>query len=130
MPDYIDDPPQVLARVRAICDELPDAYEEQAWVGRRWRIRGRTFAHLRTVETPTEPVTWLKFRSRGAELDALLAQGGPFFPGGYGPDVVGVVLDGTTDWTEIAELLAESYRLFAPKRLVAMLDAAAWSESE
>ena len=29
---------------------LPDAYEEEAWVGTRWRVRKRTFAHVLTVE--------------------------------------------------------------------------------
>lgn len=35
---------------------------------------------------------------------------------------VGAYLDMDQDWDEIAELIEESYRLIAPKRLVAMLD--------
>jgi predicted DNA-binding protein (MmcQ/YjbR family) len=35
---------------------------------------------------------------------------------------VGAWLDGEQDWDEIAELIEESYRLIAPKRLVALLD--------
>jgi hypothetical protein len=31
-------------------------------------------------------------------------------------------LDGSTDWDEVAELLDASYRLTAPKRLIAELD--------
>jgi hypothetical protein len=31
---------------------------------------------------------------------------------------------GSTDWDEIAELVTDSYRLTAPKKLVAQLDAA------
>ena len=120
MPDYIDDPPDVLASLRSICLDLPEAYEEQAWAGTRWRIRRHTFAHVRTADTDGGPVTWLKFRSRGPELDALLALGHPFGPGGFGPDVVAMIIDGGTDWTEVAELLTESYRLFAPKRLAAL----------
>jgi hypothetical protein len=34
-----------------------------------------------------------------------------------------VVLDGTTDWVEIGELLTESYRVVAPDKLLALLDA-------
>ena len=34
---------------------------------------------------------------------------------------VGVYLDGDVDWGELAELLRDSYRLTAPKRLVAQL---------
>lgn len=122
MADYIDDPPDVLARLRSICLGLPEAYEEQAWAGRRWRIRKHTFAHVRTAETGTAPVTWLKFRSRGPELDALRAEGHPFTAGGFGPDVVAMIIDDGTDWTEVAELLTESYRLFAPRRLASLLD--------
>ena len=117
MPDYVDDPPDVLSRLRSICLGLPEAYEEPAWAGTRWRIRTHTFAHVRTAVTDGLPLTWLKFRSRGPELDALLAQGHPFSAGGFGPDVVAMVIDHATDWTEVAELLTESYLLFAPKRL-------------
>ena len=35
---------------------------------------------------------------------------------------VGVWLDGAVDWREVAELVEESYRMTAPKRLVAGLD--------
>jgi YjbR len=119
MPDYIDDPPAVLASLRSICLKLPEAYEEPAWAGTRWRIRQRTFAHVRTADTDRGPVTWLKFRSRGPELDALLAQGHPFAPGGFGADVVAMIIGEGTDWTEVAELLTESYRLLAPRRLAA-----------
>lgn len=123
VPDYIDDPPSLLAPLRAVCLGLPQAYEEQAWAGVRWRIRKHTFAHIRTVALEEGSMTWLKFRSRGPERDALLAAGPPFSPGGFGSDVVSMVLDDGTDWSEVAELVAESYRLFAPRRLVALLDA-------
>ena len=43
-------PAKVLRKVRPICMALPDAYEEEAWVGTRWRVRQRTFAHVLTVE--------------------------------------------------------------------------------
>ena len=121
MPDYIDDPPDVLARLRTICRDLPEAYEEPAWAGTRWRIRTHTFAHVRTADTGTGLLTWLKFRSRGPELDALLAQGHPFASGGFGADVVAMVIEDGTDWSEVAELLTESYRLFAPRRLAERL---------
>ena len=123
MADYIPDPPEVLANLRSICRQLPEAHEEPAWAGTRWRIRNHTFAHVRTASVTTGSVTWLKFRSRGPELDALLAQGHPFSAGGFGPDVVAMIIDGSTDWSEVAELLTESYRLFAPRFLVERLDA-------
>jgi hypothetical protein len=119
--EWIDHPPEILDRVRAICRGLPEAYEEQSWAGRRWRIRKRTFADLRTADTDAGPCTFIKFRSRGPELHALLQSGHPFFPAGYGEDVVGMLLDGSTNWTELAEVLTESYLLFAPKKLASRL---------
>jgi hypothetical protein len=36
----------VVARVAATALALPDAYEEDAWTGVRWRVRNKTFAHV------------------------------------------------------------------------------------
>jgi len=38
------------------------------------------------------------------------------------PTVVGLVIDAHTDWSEVAELVTESYCLLAPKKLVALMD--------
>ena len=37
-------------------------------------------------------------------------------------DEVGLVLDEPVDWEEIAELVTESYRILAPRRLVKLFD--------
>jgi hypothetical protein len=39
-------PLPVLARLRLVCLELPEAVEETAWEGIRWCVRGRNFAHV------------------------------------------------------------------------------------
>jgi hypothetical protein len=39
-----------------------------------------------------------------------------------GPDRIGVLLTDDTDWEEIRELVTDSYRMLAPKKLVALLD--------
>ena len=127
-PDYDEVPPAILRRLRLACAHLPEAYEEPAWTGVRWRIRTNTLAHVLTVrppETPEEPITHVTFHSRGEEHDALVAMGYPFFPG-WGPGLIAMVLrdDATTDWTEVKELVTESYCLLAPKKLVAKLEAA------
>ena len=112
---------------------LPDAYEEEAWTGTRWRVRKRTFAHVLTVEAGhglrphraagvDGPTTLVTFRSSGPELEMLRAAGHPFFYAGWGRDVVGMVLEAATDWAEVAELLTESYCVLAPKKLVALVD--------
>ena len=75
-----------------------------------------------TLDSPTGPTTVVSFRSSGAELAALRAAGHPFFRPGWGDNVVGMVLDGATDWAEVAELLTESYCIMAPKKLAALVE--------
>ena len=45
--------------------------------------------------------------------------GDPYFRTGCGGNVVGLLLDDLTDWTDLAELLTESYCLQAPAKLAA-----------
>jgi len=55
----------------------------------------------------------------------LLASGGRFFFPSYvgSKGWIGITLSTSTDWDEIRELVDDSYRLIAPKRLVKALDA-------
>jgi predicted DNA-binding protein (MmcQ/YjbR family) len=130
---YGDVPPEIVERLRAVCVRLPEVYEEPAWVGTRWRIRKRTFAHVLTVHGDHPPAyaramgvdgpaVLVTFRSSGAELDALIRAGHPFFKPVWAPDVVGMVLGEDVDWAEVAELLTESYCLLAPKKLAARVE--------
>lgn len=121
---YVDDVPEELEdRLRAIGETLPDAYEERAWVGVRWRVRKQTFAQLLAIDDEGEPRrVVLTFRSQGEELEVLKNAGYPFFLLGWGRDAMGMVIDDDTDWDEVAELVTESYCTRAPKKLVALLD--------
>jgi len=121
MTDYADVPPEVMAALRSICARLPDAYEEPAWTGTRWRVRKRTFVHVFALDSPNGPMTAMQFRSSGPELDILLHAGHPFFHAGWGTNVVGMVLDANTNWDEVAELLTESFCIMAPKTLAALV---------
>jgi hypothetical protein len=120
--EYAEVPDEVLTGLRAACAHLPEAYEEQAWTGRRWRVRKKTIAHVLALDSAEGPTTIMTFRASGDEIDALLGSGHPFFKAGWGGDVVGMVLDGDVDWAEVAELLTESYCVLAPKKLVAQVD--------
>ena len=122
MTDYADVPPEVVAQVRVICAALPETREEQAWAGTRWRIRNRTFAHVLTLDSPTGPDTLLLFRSEPPELDVLIRTGHPFFRPGSPNGAVGMVVGGDVDWSEVAELLTDSYCLLAPKKLAAAVE--------
>jgi hypothetical protein len=124
----------VVARLAKVALALPEAYEEDAWTGVRWRIRTKTFAHVmvgqegyesafRDITGVIEPTTVLTFRASGDELLALVHAGSPFYKPPWSPTIVGMVLDDTTDWAEVAELVTESYRCCAPQKLVRRLDA-------
>jgi hypothetical protein len=117
---------------RTVCLALPEVYEEDAWVGTRWKVRSNTFAHILEIVDgyppsfaaaagTRGPATVLTFRSAGHELDLILAADASFGPLWNRTDV-GVRLDVHPSWDELAELLIESYRLRAPKRLVRLLD--------
>ena len=75
-------PADVVDQLRSVCLGLPEAYEEQAWVGTRWRVRQRTFAHVLVLDRGWPPAyaratgidgpaCVLTFESSGAELEAL-----------------------------------------------------------
>lgn len=119
--------PSYIARVAAYALALPEAHEEDAWTGVRWRVRTRTFAHVlmttpdRAADNGIEiagPTPILTFRSDGEELLALTLAGPPFFKPPWAPTVVGLLLGDGTDWDEVRELVTESYRLLAPQKLV------------
>ena len=132
-PPRIEPAGDVVARVASTALALPDAYEEDAWTGVRWRIRTKTFAHVlvaqegyasayREMMGVTEPTTVLTFHASGDELLALLNAGPPFYKPPWSPTIVGMVLDDDTDWDEVAELVTESYRFCAPQKLKRRLD--------
>lgn len=133
MPRRIEPEPDVVRRLSAIALALPDAREEDAWTGVRWRVRSKTFAHVmvaqegyesayRDITGDAEPRTVLTFHATGEELLALTHAGLPFYKPPWSGTIVGLVLDDQTDWTEVAELLTESYRFCAPQKLARLLD--------
>lgn len=122
----------VVLRLRAVATALPEAYEEDAWTGVRWRIRKKTFAHVMVAQRGYESAyrdvtgddterTVLTFRATGDELLALTHAGLPFYKPPWSGTIVGLVLDDDTDWAEVTELLTESYRYCAPLKLGRLL---------
>jgi hypothetical protein len=132
VPERAEVATEVVERLGAIALALPEAREEDAWVGTRWRIRTATFAHVVAVADGwppayaaavacAGPATVLTFRADVDEVAALSAIGPPFFKPVWFRDIVGMALDDDTDWREVEELVTESYCLLAPKRLVALV---------
>jgi hypothetical protein len=123
----------MIERLRTICLALPEAYEEDAWTGTRWRVRTKTFAHVLDItdgwppvyarEAGTDgPATVLMFRSTPPELDVLRRSGPPFFAPIWRADEVGLVVGDDVDWDEVAELVTESYCAQAPAKLAAQVE--------
>ena len=128
-----DVPDALVDRIGGVCRALPEVHEEAAWVGIRWRVRGKTFAHVLPIDdgwppaysraaATDGPAVVLMFRSRGEELAALREGGAPFFAPPWRADEVGLVLGDDVDWDEVRELLTESYCACAPAKLAATVD--------
>jgi len=119
-----------LERVSTLCLALPEVTVrvDQSLISTRstahsFDIRRRSFCLLVAWEGPSgKPVPQLVLRADPDERDALLSTGHPFFASRGGRDRLGVRLSDDTDWAEIRELVTESYRRLAPKKLTALLD--------
>jgi predicted DNA-binding protein (MmcQ/YjbR family) len=93
----------------------------EAWGEPTFRVRNKLFAMYASAEThhgAGRPAVWCK---AGPGNQALMVRADPtrfFVPPYVGPSGwIGIWLDGRVDWKELADLLRDSYRLVAPKRL-------------
>ena len=115
----------VLERLRRLCLALPDAHEVEAWGEPTFRVRNKIFAMYADAANHHgngRAAVWCKAAPGNQSLMVAAAPARFFVPPYVGPSGwVGVRLGRGTDWTEVAELLADSYRLVAPRRLVARL---------
>jgi hypothetical protein len=126
----VEVPEEIIERIRALCLALPEVTVRVDYSRTRTRstaqsfdIRRRSFCLLVAMEDPAgNLVTLLVLRADPDEREVLLATGHPFFPSRAGRDRIGVVLTDDTDWEEIRELVTDSYRVLAPKKLTVLLD--------
>jgi len=116
-----------LERTQAIVARLPDVERSDNPLGCYFLVRRKIFAQVAAVVDPRgRPATIVAMRPDPDERQALIAIGHPYFSRGPWDERLGriaVVIEATTDWDEIAELVTDSYRVTAPKKLVAQLDA-------
>lgn len=115
--------PDVLARLRRICLELPEAHEVIAWGEPTFRVRKRIFAMFADAANhhgAGRPAVWLKAGPGEQQVVMKLAPDRYFSPPYVGKSGwIGVWLDDGVDWDELAEKIEDAYRLIAPKRLLA-----------
>ncbi len=115
-----------LDQVRRIALALPEATERPSHGEPAWFVGKRLFATYAEQHHDDRVAVWLA-APLGAQ-EALIEEDPARF---FRPPYVGVRgwlgiyldLPAAPDWDELAELLADSYRMVAPKRLLAALDA-------
>jgi hypothetical protein len=115
-------PSKALTRLRKLCLALPEAHEVEAWGEPTFRVRNKLFAMYASPDShhgAGRPAVWCKAAPGNQGLMVRAAPDRFFVPPYVGPSGwVGVWLDGSVDWAELAELLHDGYALVAPKRLL------------
>jgi predicted DNA-binding protein (MmcQ/YjbR family) len=111
-----------LDRLRAICLRFPEA-EEAGGVGNpSFKVRGKIFAMRHALHKVDRWSVWFK---APLGVQQLVVGDDPtrFFVPPYvgSKGWIGAYLDVEQDWDELADLVEESYRMTAPKKLVAEL---------
>ncbi len=118
-------PRNALKRVRDICLALPEASEKEAWGRPTFRIRDKKMFAMYMDNHHADGRLALWVNAPPGEQDLLIEADpdGFFVPPYMGPSGwVGLRLDREVDWDEVADLVLESYRMAAPKKLIAMLE--------
>ena len=126
----VEVPEDIVERVSTLCLALPEvtvrvdaSLVRTRSTAHSFDIRRRSFCLLVAREGPTgQPVPLLVLRADPEEREVLLSIGYPFFASRAGRDRIVVALTDDADWEEIRELVIESYRILAPKKLTAQLD--------
>jgi len=110
-----------LLRLRKLCLAFPEVVEDPAGVGNpSFKVAGKIFVlHALNHHGDGKTAFWCKARD-GAQLALTSSDPERYFVppyvGRYG--WIGVWLDRSVDWLEVAGLIEDSYGLTAPRRLV------------
>jgi hypothetical protein len=116
---------QRLIRLTEICAGLPEATREYTGRHAIFRVRTRTFAYF-LDDHHGDGMVAVSCKTLPGQGDALVeADPGRFYKPSYvGPrGWVALRLDtAAIDWSEVADLVVDSYVLVAPKRLAALVE--------
>ena len=114
-----------LTKLRAIIEALPETSEKLSHGSPTWWGGKKTFAtyHGGSYDEGRRAV-WIK-APPGAQAALIDADPERFYcPKYLGPSGwVGMRLEGKVDWSEVRVLLLDGYRMVAPKRALAQLEA-------
>jgi hypothetical protein len=114
-----------LERLRSICLALPETTERLSHGEPAWFIREKkTFVTHAKFHHDDRIAFWCA-APEGAQHALVTAHPARFFVPPYvgHRGWLGVRLDVSVDWDEVADLVLAAYRAVAPKRLLAQLDA-------
>ncbi len=119
-PRMYDDGDPLLAGVRALTSAFPESAEVESWGRPTFRAGRKIFAVFGTQVSPHG----LVLRPDEDEREALLADPRFSSPPYFGPSGwLALDLDAApVDWDEVAELLDDSYRQVALRRMAQALD--------
>ncbi|SDD49950.1 MmcQ/YjbR family DNA-binding protein [Auraticoccus monumenti] len=116
---------EAVQRLRALCLALPEVTERLSHGEPTWFVRDKSvFVMLSNHHHDDRLAFWCACTAD--ERDVLVADDPVRF---FRPPYVGhrgwlgVFLDVEVDWDQVADLVTDAYRLIAPTRLVARLDA-------
>ena len=119
------DPEGVLARVREICLALPEAAERLSHGEPGFHIeKGKFFAYF-SHNHHNDGITAVHVKTSGMDEQAMLIEADPevyYRPPYLGPSGwVGIRLDTEEiDWDRVADRVATSWEMVAPRRLLEM----------
>ena len=113
--------PEAVERVRSLCLALPEAAEKPfgGHTAPSFRVGDKLFVMI------SEDRTVMTCKGRpGVQEELVAAEPERFFVPAYvgHKGWIAARLDVDQDWDELAELIEESWRMTAPKRVVARLD--------
>jgi hypothetical protein len=117
----VSDPGYPLERLRVVCLAFPEAVESGGVGDPSFKVRDKIFAMQHRMDG--RPSLWVKAPDGVQEMLVGAVPERFFRPPYVGHrGWVGLRLDGELDWDELADLVEESYRMTAPKRLSAQIE--------
>jgi len=118
-------PEDALQRLREICLRFPEAVEAGGVGNPSFKVRGKIFAMRHSLHEVDRWSAWFK-APPGVQQLVVANDATRFFVPPYVGSMgwIGAYLDVEQDWEELADFVEESYRMTAPKRLVAQIEQA------
>jgi hypothetical protein len=117
----VSDPGYPLERLRVVCLAFPEAVESGGVGDPSFKVRDKIFAMQHRMDG--RPSLWVKAPDGVQEMLVGAVPERFFRPPYVGHrGWVGLRLDGELDWDELADLVEESYRMTAPKRLSVQIE--------